>query len=285
MSMPSPRCSPGSSWSRWASPSWPGSTRWPAVYQWAKQIARPFTAWFGGRILSVGAIVTLAAVAVAYRSSRRRSRRRSRSRRPVGHRLVGVSLLITCWPFAPPGILRALTAAGVPACWSSCSARCRCRTSGPRRSAPPGCRTSSTTSRCCRRPVRSWAWPTTAPWSPPRGARRCCAGPSPGRRARPGSPVAGLVAPGGAEPGGGSNPGEGADPGVGAGRQPAGAGAAAALSAAGCGTHGRIRSIRSCCGCWPGSRCRSGRRPGSCATSWSSTPASAAGSSTSSTAG
>jgi urea carboxylase system permease len=37
-----------------------------SVYQWAKQVARPFTAWFGGWILSVGAIVTLAAVAVAY---------------------------------------------------------------------------------------------------------------------------------------------------------------------------------------------------------------------------
>jgi len=37
-----------------------------SVYQWAKQIARPFTAWFGGWILSVGAVVTLAAVAVAY---------------------------------------------------------------------------------------------------------------------------------------------------------------------------------------------------------------------------
>src|SRR5246127_4362009 len=37
-----------------------------SVYQWAKQIARPFTAWFGGWILTVGAIVTLAAVAVAY---------------------------------------------------------------------------------------------------------------------------------------------------------------------------------------------------------------------------
>ncbi len=37
-----------------------------SVYQWAKQIARPFTAFFGGWILSVGAIVTLAAVAVAY---------------------------------------------------------------------------------------------------------------------------------------------------------------------------------------------------------------------------
>jgi len=37
-----------------------------SVYQWAKQIAKPFTAWFGGWILSVGAVVTLAAVAVAY---------------------------------------------------------------------------------------------------------------------------------------------------------------------------------------------------------------------------
>src|SRR6266516_1215489 len=37
-----------------------------SVYQWSKQIARPFTAFFGGWILSVGAIVTLAAVAVAY---------------------------------------------------------------------------------------------------------------------------------------------------------------------------------------------------------------------------
>jgi urea carboxylase system permease len=37
-----------------------------SVYQWSKQIARPFTSWFGGWILSVGAIVTLAAVAVAY---------------------------------------------------------------------------------------------------------------------------------------------------------------------------------------------------------------------------
>src|SRR5438876_526667 len=37
-----------------------------SVYQWSKQIARPFTSWFGGWILSVGAVVTLAAVAVAY---------------------------------------------------------------------------------------------------------------------------------------------------------------------------------------------------------------------------
>src|SRR6266567_3762203 len=37
-----------------------------SVYQWSKQIARPFTSFFGGWILSLGAIVTLAAVAVAY---------------------------------------------------------------------------------------------------------------------------------------------------------------------------------------------------------------------------
>src|ERR1700747_1618011 len=37
-----------------------------AVYQWSKQISRPFTSWFGGWILTVGSIVTLAAVAVAY---------------------------------------------------------------------------------------------------------------------------------------------------------------------------------------------------------------------------
>src|SRR5512132_4537909 len=37
-----------------------------SVYQWSKQIARPFTAFFGGWILTVGAVVTLAAVAVAY---------------------------------------------------------------------------------------------------------------------------------------------------------------------------------------------------------------------------
>ncbi len=37
-----------------------------SVYQWSKQIARPFTSFFGGWILSVGAVVTLAAVAVAY---------------------------------------------------------------------------------------------------------------------------------------------------------------------------------------------------------------------------
>jgi urea carboxylase system permease len=37
-----------------------------SVYQWSKQIARPFTAWIGGWVLTVGAIVTLAAVAVAY---------------------------------------------------------------------------------------------------------------------------------------------------------------------------------------------------------------------------
>ena len=37
-----------------------------SVYQWSKQISRPFTSWFGGWILTVGSIVTLAAVAVAY---------------------------------------------------------------------------------------------------------------------------------------------------------------------------------------------------------------------------
>src|SRR6516225_5495323 len=37
-----------------------------SVYQWSKQIARPFTSFFGGWILTVGAVVTLAAVAVAY---------------------------------------------------------------------------------------------------------------------------------------------------------------------------------------------------------------------------
>jgi urea carboxylase system permease len=37
-----------------------------SVYQWSKQIARSFTSWFGGWILTVGSVVTLAAVAVAY---------------------------------------------------------------------------------------------------------------------------------------------------------------------------------------------------------------------------
>lgn len=37
-----------------------------SVYQWSKQIAGPFTSWFGGWILTVGSVVTLAAVAVAY---------------------------------------------------------------------------------------------------------------------------------------------------------------------------------------------------------------------------
>src|SRR6202048_1416973 len=37
-----------------------------SVYQWSKQIARPVTAWMGGWVLTVGAIVTLAAFAVAY---------------------------------------------------------------------------------------------------------------------------------------------------------------------------------------------------------------------------
>ena len=76
-----------------------------SVYQWSKQIARPFTSWFGGWILVVGSIVTLAAVAVAYqvvapqisaafsRSSAAgptsaRSRRRAAPRMPC------------CWPRA-----------------------------------------------------------------------------------------------------------------------------------------------------------------------------------------
>lgn len=37
-----------------------------SVYQWSKQIAGAFTSWIGGWILTVGSIVTLAAVAVAY---------------------------------------------------------------------------------------------------------------------------------------------------------------------------------------------------------------------------
>src|SRR6202453_1769227 len=37
-----------------------------SVYQWSKQIASSFTSWFGGWILVVGSVVTLAAVAVAY---------------------------------------------------------------------------------------------------------------------------------------------------------------------------------------------------------------------------
>jgi urea carboxylase system permease len=37
-----------------------------SVYQWSKQIAKPFTSWIGGWVLTVGSIVTLAAVAVAY---------------------------------------------------------------------------------------------------------------------------------------------------------------------------------------------------------------------------
>ncbi|MFJ1709668.1 amino acid permease [Kitasatospora sp. NPDC088346] len=36
------------------------------VYQWSKQIARPVTSWMSGWIMTVGAIVTAAAVAVAY---------------------------------------------------------------------------------------------------------------------------------------------------------------------------------------------------------------------------
>ncbi len=37
-----------------------------SVYQWSKQLARPVTSWFAGWIILVGAIVTVAAVAVAY---------------------------------------------------------------------------------------------------------------------------------------------------------------------------------------------------------------------------
>ncbi|MEU9133564.1 amino acid permease [Kitasatospora sp. NPDC048540] len=36
------------------------------VYQWSKQIARPVTSWMAGWIMTIGAIVTAAAVAVAY---------------------------------------------------------------------------------------------------------------------------------------------------------------------------------------------------------------------------
>lgn len=37
-----------------------------SVYQWSKQIARPVTSWFAGWIMVIGAVVTAAAVAVAY---------------------------------------------------------------------------------------------------------------------------------------------------------------------------------------------------------------------------
>jgi len=37
-----------------------------SVYQWSKQIARPVTSWMAGWIMSIGAVVTAAAVAVAY---------------------------------------------------------------------------------------------------------------------------------------------------------------------------------------------------------------------------
>jgi urea carboxylase system permease len=37
-----------------------------SVYQWAKQIARPFTSWMAGWIMLLGSVVTIAAVAVAY---------------------------------------------------------------------------------------------------------------------------------------------------------------------------------------------------------------------------
>ncbi|GAA1986387.1 APC family permease [Catenulispora subtropica] len=36
------------------------------VYQWSKQIARPVTSWMAGWIMAIGAVVTAAAVAVAY---------------------------------------------------------------------------------------------------------------------------------------------------------------------------------------------------------------------------
>src|ERR1700751_5596230 len=39
-----------------------------SVYQWSKQIAKPFTSFFGGWVLGVGAVGPLAAVAVAYQS-------------------------------------------------------------------------------------------------------------------------------------------------------------------------------------------------------------------------
>jgi urea carboxylase system permease len=37
-----------------------------SVYQWSKQVARPITSWMAGWLILVGAIVTVAAVAVAY---------------------------------------------------------------------------------------------------------------------------------------------------------------------------------------------------------------------------
>jgi urea carboxylase system permease len=37
-----------------------------SVYQWSKQITKPLTSWLAGWIMSIGAIVTAAAVAVAY---------------------------------------------------------------------------------------------------------------------------------------------------------------------------------------------------------------------------
>ena len=37
-----------------------------SVYQWSKQLARPFVSWLAGWIILLGAIVTVAAVAVAY---------------------------------------------------------------------------------------------------------------------------------------------------------------------------------------------------------------------------
>ena len=35
-----------------------------SVYQWSKQIAKPFTSWFGGWILTVGSVVTLSGLAI-----------------------------------------------------------------------------------------------------------------------------------------------------------------------------------------------------------------------------
>ncbi|HEX9624797.1 MAG TPA: amino acid permease [Streptosporangiaceae bacterium] len=50
-----------------------------SVYQWSKQIARPFTSFFGGWILSLGRSSRWPRWRSPTRSSRPRSRRRSRS--------------------------------------------------------------------------------------------------------------------------------------------------------------------------------------------------------------
>ena len=106
-----------------------------------------------------------------------------------------------------------------------------------------------------------------------RGPTRCSRG-----RWRPGVPPR--------EPQRGPRPGAGAHPRVDDHRQPPGVGADP-----GAGRPGRRRAVArrgatpTCCGCWPGSRCRSARPPGSCAISWSSTRVSGGDSSTSSTAG